>query len=66
MDPEDSMRRTLGIQRYRRETLEDRGARAGYVWWEELNRGERAHWMKRASSSIPLQCWEAYKRETRG
>ncbi len=65
MDPEDSMRRTLQAQRYRAESLEDRDARAGHIWWEELNPGQKSHWMKRAQSNVPARCWEAYKRETR-
>jgi len=49
----------------RADSLEDRDRRAGHVWWEELPRNQKAYWMKRARSSRPLQCWEAYKRETR-
>jgi hypothetical protein len=64
MDPEDSIRRAQDIRRYRAESLEQRDSRAGYMWWEKLSRDQRAHWMNRAKSSIPLQCWEAYKRDS--
>lgn len=63
MDPEESMKRRMDTQRLRQWSLEQRDANAGWAWWEELSRHERAHWMKKANSSIPLQCWEAYKRE---
>lgn len=63
MDSDELMKLLLGTQGYRQWCLERRDAEAGYVWWDELSRHERAYWMEKANSSIPLQCWEAYKRE---
>lgn len=35
---------------------------AGIAWWNSCTERERAHWCKVASSAVPADAWEAYKR----
>ena len=64
MDPEEIALRRQRAQRYWDERAAEADAMEGYAWWHDLTETERREWMAKAGSSIPLQCWEAHKRES--
>lgn len=48
-------------ERDRREAEQD--AIEGMGWWNDLTISQQNEWMRKAHSSIPANCWRAYKAE---
>jgi hypothetical protein len=36
-------------------------AELGMIWWNRLREIERAHWLARADSAVPVDAWAAFK-----